>query len=146
MDELLQIIRQIEIFHGLNEAQLRHLAQITQREAYTTGQTIIEQDSAGDSMYIIAEGQVEVLKRDAGGQPQTTLFLGEGQMFGELALLDQGLRTASVIADDDPTVVYVLMRDSVDALCSADTAIGYKLMRNIALDLAFKLRHQNLDE
>jgi CRP/FNR family transcriptional regulator, cyclic AMP receptor protein len=146
MDELLQIIRQIEIFHGLNEAQLRHLAQITRREEYASGDTILEQDSAGDSMYIIAEGQVEVLKRDAEGEPQTALFLGEGQMFGELALLDQGLRTATIVADDDPTVVYVLMRDSVEALCSADTAIGYRLMRNIALDLAFKLRHQSLDE
>ena len=146
MDELLQIIRQIEIFHGLNEAQFRRLAQITKREEYASGDSILEQGSAGDSMYIIAAGQVEVLKRDAEGEPQTELFLGEGQMFGELALLDQGVRTATIVADDDPTVVYVLMRDSFEELCSTDTAIGYTLMRNIALDLAFKLRHQNLDD
>ena len=42
-------------------------------------------------MFIIAQGQVEVLKRDADGEMQTALFLGEGQVFGELALLDQGL-------------------------------------------------------
>ena len=54
-------------------------------------------------MYIIAQGQVEILKRDADGEMQTALFLGEGQVFGELALLDQGLRTATIIADEDPT-------------------------------------------
>jgi CRP-like cAMP-binding protein len=75
----------------------------------------------------------------------TALFLGEGQIFGELSLLDQGPRTATVIADEDPTVVYTLRRDAFESLCRSDIALGYQLMRNIALDLAFKLRHHNLD-
>ncbi|HVU15220.1 MAG TPA: cyclic nucleotide-binding domain-containing protein [Phototrophicaceae bacterium] len=146
MQELVEVIRHIEIFHGLNDAQLAEIAQITQREVYNGGDTIIEQDAPGDSMYIIVEGQVEVLKRDAEGENQTALFLGEGQVFGELALLDQGLRSATIVADEDPTVVYSLMRDTFDALCLADTALGYHIMRNLALDMAFKLRHTNLDE
>ena len=77
---------------------------------------------------------------------QTALFLGEGQVFGELALLDQGLRTATIIADDDPTILYTLRRDTFEGLCRTDTALGYQMMRNLALDMAFKLRHTNLDE
>ncbi len=146
MQEVLEVIKHIEIFHGLDHTQLGKIARIAQREVYNGGKTIIEQDAPGDSMYIIAQGQVEVLKRDAAGENQTTLFLGEGQVFGELALLDQGLRSATIIADEDPTVVYSLMRDSFDALCLADTALGYHIMRNLALDMAFKLRHTNLDE
>jgi len=146
MPELLQIIKLIEIFHRLNDTQLHEITAIAKRESYKGGDTIIEQDTPGDSMYIIVQGQVEILKRDAEGDMQTALFLGEGQVFGELALLDQGLRTATIIADDDPTIVYSLTRDSIEGLCRADTALGYQLMRNLALDLAFKLRHQNLDE
>jgi len=146
MPDILQVIRQIEVFHGLTDAQLRQLTQITQREAYKSGDTIIEQDAPGDSMFIIAEGQVEVLKRDSEGEMQTALFLGEGQVFGELALLDQGLRTATIVADEDPTILYTLRRDSFETLCRADTALGYTMMRNLALDMAFKLRHTNLDE
>jgi CRP-like cAMP-binding protein len=96
-------------------------------------------------MYIIASGQVEILKRDAYGDLHTALFLGEGQIFGELALLDQGLRTATVIASDDPTIVFALKRETFESVCRSDTALGYQLMRNLALDLAFKLRHHNLD-
>ena len=146
MPDIFQVIKQIEVFHGLTEAQRRQLAQITERVAYKSGDTIIEQDTPGDSMFIIAQGQVEVLKRDAEGEMQTALFLGEGQVFGELALLDQGLRTATIIADEDPTVLYTLKRDTFEGLCRTDTALGYQMMRNLALDMAFKLRHTNLDE
>ncbi|MFN8450464.1 MAG: cyclic nucleotide-binding domain-containing protein [Anaerolineae bacterium] len=145
MQELMQAIRQIMVFHGLTTSQIEQIAGIAEREIYQGGDVIIEQDAPGDSMYIIVRGQVEILKRDSYGDLHTALFLGEGQIFGELALLDQGLRTATVIADDDPTVVYTLKRDAFEALCRADTALGYFMMRNIALDLAFKLRHHNLD-
>ena len=146
MPDILQVIQQIEVFHGLTETQLQALVQITEHEAYKSGDTIIEQDDPGDSMFIIAQGQVEVLKRDAEGEMQTALFLGEGQVFGELALLDQGLRTATIVADEDPTVLYTLRRDTFESLCRTDTALGYQMMRNLALDMAFKLRHTNLDE
>jgi CRP-like cAMP-binding protein len=145
MHEIIHTIKQIEVFHGLSEAQLAPIARIAQRETHKNGDVIIEQGTPGDSMYIIARGQVEILKRDAYGDLHTALFLGEGQIFGELALLDQGLRTATVIASDDPTIVFALKRETFENVCRSDTALGYQLMRNLALDLAFKLRHHNLD-
>ncbi|MEP7291339.1 MAG: cyclic nucleotide-binding domain-containing protein [Chloroflexota bacterium] len=145
MREIIQVIQHIEVFHGLNEAQLARVAAIIQQESYGSGDMIIRQDDPGDSMYMIGQGQVEVLKRDSRGEQRTALFLGEGQVFGELALLDQGLRTATVVADNDPTLLYCLKREPFEALCHEDSALGYLMMRNLALDLAFKLRHQNLD-
>ena len=145
MNEIIRLIRHIEVFHGLTDAQLEQVTGSIQRENYTLGEVIIRQNDASDSMYIIGQGQVEVLQRDARGENRTTLFLGEGQVFGELALLDQGLRTATIVADEDPTLVYSLTRAAFEALCQADTALGYVMMRNIALDLAFKLRHQNFN-
>lgn len=145
MNNIVRLLQQIEVFHGLNETQLERVAAVLRRETYASGETIIEQDAPGDSMYMIGQGQVEVLKRDSRGVNRTALFLGEGQVFGELALLDQGLRTATVAADENPTLLYSLTREAFDGLCHADTGLGYLMMRNLALDLAFKLRHQNLD-
>ncbi len=145
MKEIIEVIQHIEVFHSLNAAQLEQVAAQIVREAYANGDVVIEQDDPGDSMYIIGRGQVEVRRRDTRGEQRTALFLGEGQVFGELSLLDQGRRTATVVADDDPTVLYKLTRETFEALCQADSALGYLMMRNIALDLAFKLRHQNLD-
>lgn len=145
MHEIVQTIRQIEVFHGLTDDQLEQVASITSSATFHSGDVIVEQSTPGECMYIIASGQVEILKRDAYGDMHTALFLGEGQIFGELALLDLRTRTATVIADDDPTVLYVIERAMFEGLCRTDTLLGYRLMRNIALDLAFKLRHHNLD-
>lgn len=146
MQAILRVIQQSEIFHSLSAAQRKRLAEITERHDYAEGAVIVAQDTPGDLLYIIGEGQVEVVQGGGQSAPTTTVFLGEGQIFGEVAFLDQGLRTATVIAADDPTVVYSVQRDQFEALCKADTALGYQIMRNLALDLAFKLRHQNLDQ
>lgn len=145
MQAILRVIQHCEIFRGLTGEQQERLAQISRQFSFHSGEAIVEQDTSGDSMYVIADGQVEILKRNPAGVLQTTLFLGAGQVFGELALLDQGLRTATVIADDEPTVVYAFQRDAFNDLCRADTALGYQIMRNLALDLAFKQRYQDLD-
>ncbi|MEP6988793.1 MAG: cyclic nucleotide-binding domain-containing protein, partial [Chloroflexota bacterium] len=63
----------------------------------------------------------------------------------EMALLDQGSRSASVLAIEEQTELYVIDADAFVNLCQQDTAIGYIMMRNMALDLSFKLRHKNLD-
>ncbi len=146
MQSILQAIQQSEVFHGLSATQRRQLAEITEREVYGAGATIIEQNSPGDTLYIIGEGQVEILQSREPGISETTIFLGKGQIVGEVAFLDRGLRTATVVAADDSTTLYSLKRDRFEALCQTDNALGYQIMRNLALDLAFKLRHQNLDE
>jgi CRP-like cAMP-binding protein len=62
-----------------------------------------------------------------------------------MALLDQGVRSASVVAIEEETELYAISADAFVNLCQQDTAIGYIMMRNMALDLSFKLRHKNLD-
>ncbi len=141
MTDLTRVLKQVELFYGLNDLQLDALAGIAQREDYLLGAPILEQGQLGSSMYIIADGQVEIVRVNADGGARTAIFLGVGQVFGELALLDFGARSASVLADEDPTTLYRLDRDAVNTLCQADTALGYVLMHNLARDLAFKLRH-----
>lgn len=140
MSELAQILRRIELFNGLSSTQLDALVSIAQREEYSLGETILEQGQGGSCMYVIAVGQVEIVRYNADGSARTAIFLGEGQLFGELALLDFGSRSASVLADEDPTTLYMIDRADVDTLCHADTELGFILMRNLARDLAFKLR------
>jgi CRP-like cAMP-binding protein len=96
-------------------------------------------------MYLITRGQVEIRLNDGTGGNHATIYLGQGQIFGEMALLDQGSRSASVLAIEDETELYAISSDEFVSLCQQDTAIGYIMMRNMALDLSFKLRHKNLD-
>jgi CRP-like cAMP-binding protein len=63
-----------------------------------------------------------------------------------MALVDQGPRSASVRATSKPTVVQAIQRADLEALCQDETRIGYVIMRNLAADLSFKMRHRNLLE
>lgn len=143
--ELVNILRGVDLFHGLTTDQLQRLVSISHSEVHNTDDVIFSQGSPGDKMYVVTRGQVEIRFDDNKGGSQTELYLGEGQIFGEMALLDQGTRSASVIAIEDGTTVYGISSQDFMNLCKADTAIGYVMMRNMALDLSFKLRRKNLD-
>lgn len=141
--DLISIMRRVELFRGLNEAQLKRLGDISTKEIYHKGAVVFEQNSVGDRMYIVGSGQVEVRLRASKGGSQTAVYLGEGQVFGEMALVDSGLRSATLVAVGDGTTVYSIPAVDFHALCTNDTAIGYIMMRNIAQDLSFKVRHRD---
>lgn len=145
MGKLLDILKSVELFRDLNEKQLSQISDISKQEVYTKGETICKQGEPGDAMYVISSGQVEINVRDNDGHSYSALYLGAGQLVGEMALVDEGARSASVIGIEDETVVYSIPNDKFTALCVADTAIGYIMMRNIAQDLSFKLRHRDFD-
>lgn len=143
--ELEKLLSSVDLFQGMDGSQLSQIAAISQRETYNTDQVVFRQGSQGDRMYVIADGQVEIRFADSKGADHAVLFLGQGQIFGEMALLDQGTRSATIAAVQDGTVLYALRNTDFMRLCEQNTAIGYKMMRNMALDLSFKLRHKNLD-
>lgn len=141
--ELVKILKGVELFRGLNAEQLERLAAISHQEVYNADQVIFDQGVPGHKMYVINRGEVEI--RINAGSKHTSLYLGQGQIFGEMALLDQSDRSAAVIAGQDNTIVYSISSSDFLTLCTSDTALGYIMMRNIAMDLSFKLRHRNLD-
>jgi len=145
MMELVEIMKQVEIFQELTDAQLSSISKISKQEAYTKGETICTQGSPGDKMYVISNGQVEIVIRDAKGHSYSALYLGVGQVVGEMALIDQGPRSATVIAAEAGTIVHSIPTGEFTKLCKEDTAIGYVMMRNLAMDLSFKLRHRDFD-
>lgn len=143
--KLLDIMKRVELFRGLDEAQLERIADLSTQETYTQEAKIFNQGDSGDKMYIISDGQVEVRVRGSDGSSRAAVYLGIGQVFGEMALIDSGPRSAGVFAVDDTTVIYSIPTDDFTELCRTDTGIGYIMMRNIAQDLSFKLRHRDFD-
>lgn len=142
---LLNLMKSVGLFDGLDDEQLQRLIEISREEQFNDEDVVFYQDTEGDKLYFIREGQVEVLiRRQPHEAARSQVFLGRGQIFGEMALIDYGKRSATVQCSRDGTVLHSVARDAFDALCQSDTAIGYVIMRNMALDLSFKLRHTNL--
>ncbi len=145
--DVANILFGVDLFEGLNEAQILKVSQICQEQRYHPGQLIAQEGAQGDEMYIITDGFVEVvLGERPNSAARVVVSLGVGQIIGEMALLDQGPRSASIRATSEPTVVQVVHRADFENLCQQDTQIGYLVMRNLAADLSFKLRHRNLVE
>jgi len=150
--ERVNILRRADMFYDLTEAQLEMVAAISSEAEYGMGEVIFEENSAGDELYVIAAGEVEIqvdpgLIRPGGAKaerPVTIATLRGGQTFGEVALVDQGLRTASARSASRRTHLLVIPRDRLITLCDNYPELGYRLMRNIAADLAFKIRGTDL--
>jgi CRP/FNR family cyclic AMP-dependent transcriptional regulator len=145
------LLQQSELFLGLTTRQVEQIATLGQEVAYQAGDVIIREGDPSDEIYVICSGTVEVeVSRgaiaDVTGPPRLTSLarLGQGQVFGEMALVDRGVRSATVRCVKDGTALYAIPRQALWMLCDSDHHIGYVVMRNIAADLSFKLRHRNL--
>jgi len=141
----IDLLKQVSIFSGLSDEQLMHIANLCREVTHNKGDIIVREKESSSDLYIIREGTVEVvLGTPSMPGPMPLIHLGKGQIFGEVALVDRGLRSATVNAMTDNTVLYAISRDDFIELCDKDTHIGYIVMGNIAADLSFKLRHYNL--
>ena len=146
-----EYLQQSELFSGLTPKHVEQITALGQEFVYNADDVIIREGDPSDEIYIICSGMVEVdVSRgaipDVPGPPQMTSLvrLGQGQVFGEMALVDRGVRSATVRCVQDGSMLYVIPCQSFWALCDSDHDIGYVVMRNIAADLSFKLRHRNL--
>jgi len=144
--DLLSVLSKVELFDGLTPQELSDVARICTQHEYRTGQVITTQGETGGELYVIADGFVEVVVSPSGQNPspRTVVHLGRGQLFGEMALVDYGPRSATVKSIADHTLIQVIDRDDFNRLCEADNHLGYVVMRNMAADMSFKLRHYHL--
>ena len=145
-EELIKLLRRVELFDGLTDAQIDNVAEAFDEQPYKTEAIVFREGDVGDRLYVIRSGFVEVVVSGKQGaeNPVTLVNLGSGQLFGEMALVDRGKRSATVRSVDNETMINSLSRSDFGRLCEEDTALGYIVMRNLAADLSFKLRHRNL--
>ena len=143
MPLLMQTLKQVELFHDLTSVQLERLSALCQSQIRAQGDVIFKQGDPADTLYIIASGQVEIAVHNAQGGLMPEVYLGSGQIIGEMGLVDAGTRSASVTAAEHDTHIYSILAEDLNRLCEEDTALGYRLMRHIAQDLSFKLRHHD---
>lgn len=144
------ILSQADIFEELSKTQLELIGSICQERHYQADDVLFEENTPGDEMYIIASGEVQIQVdpslidgTDTTGS-MTIATLRRGQSFGEVALVDEGLRSASARCSQQDTHLIVIPRDKLMLLCDTYPQLGYRLMRNLAADLAMKIRHTDL--
>ncbi len=91
----------VPLFADLDQAELDGLEAFTFRKQFAAGEMIMEDGRTGNGLYVVLSGSVEVVQGIASGRPQRLRVLGAGEPFGEIALLGDWKRSASVRAIDD---------------------------------------------
>ncbi len=95
-----EALRRVWLFSELSDDQLESISSFTFNKSFDPGELIVEEGQTGNGLYVIVSGNVEVLKGDLTANPQVLAKRGAGDVFGEMALLGEWPRTASVRALD----------------------------------------------
>ncbi|MGD1146402.1 MAG: Crp/Fnr family transcriptional regulator [Thermoanaerobaculaceae bacterium] len=131
---LTDLLGKASLFGELELAELEALARAAERREFARDEVIFAAHEAADGLYVIANGRVKVCVSSAGGKELILATLGPGQFFGEMALLDDATRSASVVAQL-PTLAYRVKRDDFERLLEQHPAIARKLLRELSLRL-----------
>jgi CRP/FNR family cyclic AMP-dependent transcriptional regulator len=124
-EEVFDSLRAIPLFSGVSPADLASIASRLIERRYPKNATIVEEGLAGDYMYVIRQGRVKVTKASEDGREKIMDFLERGAFFGEMSLLDQAPRSASVKTLEPSVLLALSRRDFLDLLrTSSDLALA----------------------
>ena len=134
---------QLDLFAGLNAAEIALVKDRLSRRVYAKGESVFREGDPGQQLFVIAKGEASVRLRPAGATRDIRLVtFAAGTVFGEVALLDTEVRSASVQADEE-LVCYVLEQEVFEQLARSDPAIAVALLRNLGRELSNRLRRAN---
>ncbi|NIM92429.1 MAG: cyclic nucleotide-binding domain-containing protein [Anaerolineales bacterium] len=142
------VLKQADIFSGVSHEQLMRVASFCRVQDYEEGNIIFEENSTGKELFVIADGEVEILVNpalvshlpDTQIKPQVIATMRRGQSFGEIALVDHGVRSAMARTSSSKAQLVIIPQDKLMNLCNEDPVLGFQLMYNLAQDLSTKLR------
>lgn len=124
-------LHKVTLFNGLNNRQYEHIAKRMVERSYAAGQAIVNQGQGGEGFFIIVSGKAEALRERSDGVKVNVNNFGPTDYFGELALLDDGLRTASVMALE-PTTCLVLTRWDFLTALREDVEMSILILQELA--------------
>jgi glutaminase len=131
------------LFQGMPENLLREIERATQSHTFAPGEQILKIGDEGDGrVFFVLSGYVSVLVPLRDGAHQRVTSLGPGMEFGEMALIGQTTRSASVFADSEVTCL-VLEAQDIERLSEQNPLFKIRLLENLAREMADRLRGAN---
>jgi len=105
------MLRSVPLFASFPEEPLRMLATVVTRRNVTRGSIIMAAGDPTDSLYIVLSGRLKVMMSDADGKEVILTLIGPGEFFGEMGLIDDSPRSASVVAIEPCELLAITRRD-----------------------------------
>lgn len=140
--DLIKILREIPPFMDLKKGQIPELIKIIHNRQYLAGEYIFLQGDPGIALYIIREGAVDIEYGLVSGEQISIASFKSGDFFGELAMIDGDLRSASAKAKVD-TKLSIIFKPDLDEFIYKYPKSGIKILSGISRIIALRLRNQN---
>ena len=135
MSASVEALRNVPLFSGLGERDLGRLADRFRERRFAAGEPVVREGATGTSFFVIGEGSATV---SVGGDEKATL--GPGDYFGEIALVDEGVRSASITASTDLRC-YFLTPWEFRPLVEEHPQLAWTLLQNLARRLRAAQEH-----
>jgi CRP/FNR family transcriptional regulator, cyclic AMP receptor protein len=154
MEQEIALLRETELFRDLTGEQIGKILSISKKETFSEGQAIMREGDDGDTMYIILEGTVEVVKSLVRGDPDeevdekdkvfVRLDASRHAVFGEIGLFEAMKRTATIKTVTKCQFLKIKRSDFL-LLTDADHELGYRIFFNLAGIVSARLRKADED-
>jgi len=123
------VVRRVPLFADLSKREAQQIARLFKERRFPEGETVVKEGSGGAAFFLIESGEATVI---VGGRKRGTLNAGD--YFGEIALIDEGARSATITATTE-LVCYGLTYWDFRPLVQQNGAIGWKLLQSLAKKL-----------
>jgi serine phosphatase RsbU (regulator of sigma subunit) len=125
----LDILRRVPLFSTLSSEQLSHVSESLTREELSEGTALLKEGASGDTMYVLVDGEVEIVKSLGTKDERLLAVRGPGELLGEMSLFSADRRhTASVRARSNVRVLRMGKND-VDELLKQEPMLAYEMIR-----------------
>jgi len=142
MNDRLEQLARVELFSGLKPSALELISKVAAEETHALGTKIFQHGDAGDKLYLILEGKVRISREVPGMGEEALAVLGPGQMFGEMALLDESARSADARVHERCRLL-AIPKDGFDDLLFLHKDLAYEVLWSIVRMLVSRLRETN---
>lgn len=124
-------LRDVYFFKDLSDEEIRRFESLCKQDHFPPGEIIFRENAPAERFFVVLDGMVEVWKDYASPTPDLLAVHGRGHLFGEMALIDDLPRSATVVAKTDTTVLY-LFRNEFDRVLRENTAVALSILRSLS--------------
>ncbi len=133
-----KLVQSVPLFSDLSSSSLNKITEKMVARSYNKEQMILVEESAGETFFIISKGNVKITRMSDDGREVILAILGEGDFFGEMALLDGEGRSANVVALENANVLTLQRSDFLEILESFP-----KIAIHLLEELTTRIRHSD---
>lgn len=141
-DSIIDFLKSIDIFSDLKIKEIKRLERTMHERTYKKGEVIFHEGEPGAALYILRDGEVEIIINHASSSPISLTKLTNGMFFGEIALFDEAARSATVIASKESEIIALSKPDFI-LFSKKEPAIGLNIVMKLGKILSTRLKATN---